>query len=331
MLAILRHLALRICALTVFTQFGESSIVHVSLAIVGFRNPNDILECLGALELSTHKDFDVVICENGGAAAYAELASRVPSSLAGGQSVVVIQAQRNLGYAGGVNVCIEAKPKSDAWWVLNPDTLPEPDAMAKLVDRLEAGDCDAAGSTVMLTDKVVQSFGGRWEAWLGRAVSIGYGAALPPPDTGKIESVQNYLNGASMMIGRRFLKAAGLMREDYFLYCEEVAWCLHALRTGMRLGFARDAVVLHHAGTSMNNFKELPGRGRLPVYLRERNRVLLTKDYFPKYVIPVTILGVPLLLYRYGRTRSWDHCIYGLKGLWAGVIGERGVPPWLSA
>src|ERR1700760_1651196 len=107
MLGILRHPALRICALTVFSQFGENSTVHVSLAIVGFRNANDILECLGALERSTHKDFDVVICENGGAAAYADLAGRVPSTLAGGQSVVVIQAERNLGYAGGVNVCIE--------------------------------------------------------------------------------------------------------------------------------------------------------------------------------------------------------------------------------
>jgi hypothetical protein len=47
--------------------------MHVAVAIVGFRNEGDIVRCLGALEASTHRDFEIVICENGGPEAYARL------------------------------------------------------------------------------------------------------------------------------------------------------------------------------------------------------------------------------------------------------------------
>jgi len=38
----------------------------------------------------------------------------------------------------------------------------------------------------------------------------------------------NYILGASMLIDGTFLSRAGHMRDDYFLYCEEVEWCLRA-------------------------------------------------------------------------------------------------------
>ena len=106
--------------------------MHVSVAIVGFRNVDDILRCLAALETATHKDFEVIICENGGPAAFDALKARAPSVLAGGQTVRCVLASGNLGYAGGVNVCLAETPQADAWWVLNPDTAPSPTSLALL-------------------------------------------------------------------------------------------------------------------------------------------------------------------------------------------------------
>jgi N-acetylglucosaminyl-diphospho-decaprenol L-rhamnosyltransferase len=212
--------------------------MHVCVAIVGFRNPGDITSCLRALARSTHPDFEVVICENGGKAAYEALTAAIPKTLAGGQTVRAVLAAKNLGYAGGVNVCLNASKDADAWWVLNPDTEPYPEAMAALVTRLAHGDREAVGCTILLPNGKVQSHGGRWQAWLARAVSLGIGEAADiRPNPASVERRQNYLNGASMMIGRRFLEATGPMREDYFLYCEEVEWCLRGLKRGMRLGF----------------------------------------------------------------------------------------------
>jgi N-acetylglucosaminyl-diphospho-decaprenol L-rhamnosyltransferase len=299
--------------------------MRVAVAIVGYRNSDDLARCIAALEASTYQDYQVVICENGGEEAYQALQRCLPASLRGGQPLRLIRASYNLGYAGGVNVCLAATPEADAWWVLNPDTEPYPDAMARLVARLGAGDCQAVGSTLHLPSGKVQSHGGRWEPWLARAVSIGHGSELDgKPDPAAIERRQNYLNGASMMVGRRFLEAAGPMREDYFLYCEEVEWCLRARRAGMRLGFAEDALILHHQGTTTGNSAALAERPRMPVFLNERNKILLTRDVYPAALPIIALSSATVCIVRYARRRAWRQLSHALAGWRAGMRNERG-------
>lgn len=308
------------------------SHMRVAVGIVGFKNADDVSRCIEALARSTHADFEIVVCENGGPEAHAALVQRVPASLPGGQRVRILQAPRNLGYAGGVNACLAAAPDADAWWVLNPDTVPAPETMDRLVARLAAGDCDAVGSTVHFPDGVVQSHGGQWQRLFARAVSLGYGSKLDEtPDPQEIERAQNYLNGASMFVGRRFLEAVGPMREDYFLYCEEVEWCLRAKKRGMRLGYAPDAPVLHYQGTTMGNFWQLTRRARLSIHLGERNRLLLTKDHDPGLLVFVGASAFTLFAYRYGRRLAWRQYIYAIVGWWAGLRGERGAPQWAAS
>ena len=303
--------------------------MHVAVAIVGFRNVDDIGHCLLALGLSSHADFEVVICENGGEAAYQVLTASAPSRLPGGQRVRLIQAPGNLGFAGGVNVCLAATSDADAWWVLNPDTQPHPDALAAKVARLGAGDCDAVGCTLYRPDGRVQSHGGRWRGWLARAESIGIGAPLEAAVDGPaIEAMQNYLNGAAMLIGRRFIETIGYMREDYFLYCEEVEWCLRGRKHGLRLGFAPGARVLHAQGTTTGAGERLANRPRTAVYLGERNRMLLTRDVYPRRLAIAALAAFAQLCVRCARARAWRQWGHGVTGLCAGFMNRRGPPGW---
>lgn len=306
--------------------------MHVAVSIVGFRNPDDIVGCLTALDRSTYANFEVIICENGGAEAFEALGRVLPDRLAGGQLVRAVLARGNLGYAGGVNVCINETSSADAWWVLNPDTQPDPAAMGLMVARLSAGDCDAVGSTIYLPDGQVQSHGGRWRSWLARAESMGHGSPLSAiPDPAMIEREQNYLNGASMMMGRRFLDVVGPMREEYFLYCEEVEWCLRGIRLGMRLGFAPGALVLHHVGTTTGSYADIRKRPKAPIYLNERNKMLTTRDVFPGR-LPVAALGSFALIFaRFGRRGAWRQVGYAVAGWAAGLADRRGVPGWLAS
>src|SRR5829696_7856814 len=103
--------------------------MHVAVVIVGFRNAEDVRGCLGALANSAYRHFEVVICENGGDQAFADLKDVVRATLQHGQSVRAVMAPGNVGYAGGVNIGIREAPDADAFWVLNPDTAPEPEAL----------------------------------------------------------------------------------------------------------------------------------------------------------------------------------------------------------
>ena len=306
--------------------------MHVAVSIVGFRNPDDILRCLSALEASRHTDFEVVICENGGRAAHEALTAVLPTSLPGGQPVRAVLASSNLGYAGGVNVCLSVAPGADAWWVLNPDTQPEPGAMAALVQRLAAGDCEIAGGTVLFPDGRVESHGGRWRAWLARPISVGYGTRLEDAiDTAAIEKSLSYFSGASMMVSRRFLETTGPMQKEYFLYCEEIEWCLRGAALGMRLGFTPAAKVVHYQGTTTGSVKNIRDRPRMPVFLDERNKILLTRDCFPSRLPVAAVAAGVFLVLRFARRGAWRQLCYGLEGWAAGVRDRRGVPGWLAA
>jgi N-acetylglucosaminyl-diphospho-decaprenol L-rhamnosyltransferase len=300
--------------------------MHIVVAIVGFRNPDDIVGCLACLAESTYRDFEVVICENGGVDAHARLKDAILSGPTGGQVVTAFAAEANLGFAGGVNACIARAPHADAWWILNPDTCPEPGALAALVEKLSDGTCDAVGGVLRLPDGTNQAFGGLWDPWTARTVSIGRGTPWSAPvDQAEIERRQNFLLGASVLVGQRFLKVAGLMREDYFLYCEEIEWCARATALGLRLGFTPNAIVVHQGGSTTGS----SGWSRLAVYLGERNKVLLTRDSFPQCLLVAVIAAAVIHVIRCAKRRAWRQVLYGLGGLIDGLRNRRGPPAWL--
>ena len=99
------------------------------VAIVGYRNATEIRACLAALARSTEQNFSISICENGGKEAYValvaalsglvekvEVATRIVDRRvvtvwtghlsSNNQLVRIYLANANLGYAGGINVCI---------------------------------------------------------------------------------------------------------------------------------------------------------------------------------------------------------------------------------
>lgn len=305
--------------------------MHIGVAIVGFRNPDDIKACLAALGHTTYADFEVVVCENGGSEWATRLASQLPATLPAGQPVRVIDAGANLGYAGGVNRAMAGAPDADAWWVLNPDTEAEPEALGALVRRLEAGGCEAVGGTIYLPGEMVQAHGGRWRAWLARAVSIGYGARLDTVvDPGAVERAMSYLSGACMLVSRRFLEATGPMREEYFLYCEEVEWFLRGRARGMRLGFAPGARVLHRSGTTTGAHDAMRERPKMPIYLDERNKMLVTRDCFPARLPVAAAAALVLAFLRFARKGAWRQLGYALDGWRAGLMNRRGPPSWIA-
>jgi GT2 family glycosyltransferase len=305
--------------------------VRVVIVIVGFRNFADVRACLTALEASIWTDFEVVIVENGGAEAVARLREGLPARLASGQAVTLVDAGANLGFAGGVNRGLTTR-RGAAWWILNPDTLPQPGALAAMVARLEVGDVDAVGSVLLKPDGRVQALGGVWRGWLARAVSLGIDQpAEAQIDAADIERRQTYINGASCLVSARFVETIGLMREDYFLYCEEVEWCLRARRAGLKLGFAPEARVAHLQGTTTGGGPGPRGHSRLFVHLNERNRLLLTRDTFPARLPVAALASLALAVLKYGRRGAVRQLAWAIAGWRDGALGRRRLPAWIPA
>lgn len=303
---------------------------HIVVCIVTFRNVDDVLECLKSLAKQTYHQFEVIICENGGPDAFAALTDRIPDFLDSGQPVVAVADHSNPGYAGGVNRCIAFRPNQAGYWVLNPDTLPSPAALGSMVAMLSTG--DAVGGPIVLPDGRIQTCGGRWRPCIAYSSAIAKGVPLfQCPDPMTVEKSLSFISGASLLVSGQFIKKAGVMREDYFLYGEEVEWCLRAAALGLRLRFCKDAVVMHHQGTTTGSAGDISQQGQLPIFCDERNRILTLRDTSSSIGVAFGTVGALLLiLYRYPRRSAFRSMRFALAGWWSGVRDQRGKPSWLE-
>jgi N-acetylglucosaminyl-diphospho-decaprenol L-rhamnosyltransferase len=335
----------------------------VVVVIVSFRRTEDIVTCLASLQRGSFAAFEVVVVENGGATAFdrlkatlsktycAEAAANLgPAPVAnpkyagktlsrydrvvfpGGQSVLLIDAGDNLGYAGAINLALSCLSKEQHWrgvWILNPDTQPQDSALQILVSYAENGGFGLVGCRIVdSVSKTIQMRGGaRWLRLIGRSTSIGYGEpANSPADTAKIERRLQWISGATTYATRKFIESVGPMNEKYFLYCEDVDWSLR--RGQFRLGYAHDAVVVHVGGTTTGSSHILGSRSNLAVYLTERNKLMLTRDHFP-LTYPLTVLASCATLIEYLLRGNWRVFVAGWRGWRAGLRGETGRPEHL--
>jgi len=319
----------------------------VLISIVGFRNADEVIDCLTSLTGLSYTNFIVSICENGGHNAFGTLVERLQGVaspvetklerqderiesiwsgvLPGSQPVHLFQARSNLGYAGGVNITLRqfaGDPRWSAIWLLNPDTQPEPGALTALAKRArETGAFIVGGRLVHQDTGRIQLYGGRWRKLIARGYNIGLGCPKDAPvNIEEIENAMDYVNGASMYVTRAFVEKIGLMDEDYFLYCEEVDWCMRVDRKYLR--YAHDCVVYHQHGTTIGL------RSDLSIYLDERNKLLLSRRYYP-HIYPVIVMTTLLLLSQFVAKGASRRVGIGFRGWLAGLRGERGAPAFL--
>jgi GT2 family glycosyltransferase len=203
--------------------------------------------------------------------------------------ITIVTSPKNLGFAGGNNAGMRlalADPTISHIWLLNNDTIVDSNALSALLsrsrDRPDAGQC---GSTVFFLDAKdrVQAFGGaRYFAGLALAMHVGrifgYRRTLPPA---VVEPHLDYISGVSILATRRFVENVGLMSEDYFLYYEELDWALRGA-SEFNLAYAPESIVYHRGGASIGSNRKSSKRSRLSHFYLQRNRLRITRRFFPK-------------------------------------------------
>lgn len=324
---------------------------RVIVSIVAMGGAAMVVDCVRAILAGETLPMTVVIVENGGREALQRLQYELDASGLLGTSgseatisgirfaphggengrptILLCDPGSNLGYAGGNNVAIEQAPVAnwDAVWVLNPDTIPEPHALAALIERAEETKAGIVGSRLIFTASGrVQTWGGmRWSLWLGRGRYLGFlREAEKLPDIAAVERRMDFVSGASMYVTRRFVEAVGPMDHAFFMYGEDVDWCLRGRRQGFRLAYAHGSVVRHIHGATAGSSRVRAKRSAFSIYFCERNKVLLMRKHLGA-LAPLAIAGAGFASIEYlVRTRSPRQFMTALRGWWAGARGETG-------
>ena len=122
--------------------------------------------------------------------------------------------------------------------------------------------------------------------------------APPPPASA---CAVDWVAGASLMIRGDVLRAVGLLDEGYFLYYEEVDYCLKAARAGFRCWYVPESRVVHLVGRSTGVTNPEEPR-RLPAYWFESRRRYFVQNHGALYCAAADLLWiVGFLLWRLRR------------------------------
>jgi N-acetylglucosaminyl-diphospho-decaprenol L-rhamnosyltransferase len=249
---------------TLTTMVGDRSKT-VLVVIVNYRSAGLAVDCLRSLEpeVAAGSKARVVVVENASGDDSADrLASAIDREGWGGWVSLVV-ATRNGGFAAGNNVAIgpalASSTPPDLIWLLNPDTIVHPGALRELVDFFDRRpDVGLAGSRLEQRDGTVWPSAFRFPTVLSELESgLRFGPVsrlldrhivMPPPADEEVPT--DWVAGASLMIRREVFEAVGLLDEAYFMYFEEVDFCLKAARAGWPCWYVPTSRVVHLVGQS---------------------------------------------------------------------------------
>jgi GT2 family glycosyltransferase len=206
--------------------------MNVTAVVLSWNGKEDTLACLRALE---GEAVDVIVVDNASDDGTVDAVT----------GVEVIRNERNLGYAGGMNVGIHRALDrgADAVLLLNNDVEVEPGAIDALAAAAEGA--GAVCPVIVFVDDPGRIWysGARYDPRRGYH---GRHRTDEPPGSRETERIC----GAAVLIPRDILEGVGSFDESLFAYVEDADWSLRARREGHRLVVEPQSRVRHKVSAS---------------------------------------------------------------------------------
>lgn len=273
--------------------------LDLSIVIVSYNTRELLRTCLASV-LSTlsrhepiHQDraqrllsFEIWVVDNASAdGSAAMVATDFPD-------VLLITNGQNLGFAAANNQAL-LQAKGRYVLLLNPDTVVLEDACRDLVtfmdDHPEAG---AAGVKLLNPDGTLQHAAFRFPSLLmtlfdffplnHRIANSRLNGRYPARRYDGSPFQIDHPLGACFIVRRTAAEQVGWLDPEFFIYCEEVDWCIRLKRAGWSIYCVPHAQVIHYGGQSTAQF-----RGQMLVALHRSRSQLFKKHYGPIYQFAV--------------------------------------------
>lgn len=190
--------------------------------------------------------------------------------------VRLLALDENVGFAAGNNVAMRemgfdpassGAPAPRHLLLLNPDTEVRGQAIQTLVDFLDqhAG-VGVAGARLVYPDGRFQhsafAFPGVAQTFLdffpihGRVLDSRINGRYPRSAYASGPFPVDHPLGACLMARGDAIRPVGLMDEGFFMYCEEIDWCMRFRRAGWTIYCVPAAEVAHHVAQSTGQFRD---------------------------------------------------------------------------
>jgi GT2 family glycosyltransferase len=229
---------------------------ELSIAIVLHNSGDSVRDCLRAIRAELDSGFAELIAVDN--ASPDDSVSIVRAEFPAAQ---VVEMGQNRGFAAGVNAALK-RAQGRYWLLLNPDVRAPAGGLRHLVAWMDAHARIAVASPNLVGRD------GRWEE-PGRALpSVGrtllrlsrLHRLLPAGLRRRVfraaywttgdQLDAGWVPGTVMMVRPAAVRAVGLLREELFMYGEDVEWCWRMRRAGWRVGVCSSTTFVHDTSSS---------------------------------------------------------------------------------
>ncbi len=272
----------------------SDSLTRLLVVILNYRTPSLTIDCLRSLvgEVRALPGIRVVVTDNASGDHSVEQIAAAIETEGWGDWASLMPLDRNGGYAFGNNAAIrpalELTNPPPYILLLNPDTIVRPGALQVLVDFMdEHPDVGIAGSRLEDPDGTSQRSAFRFHTVLSE-LDFGLNTGLVSkllskwvvaPPVSEETCQTDWVAGASMIVRREVFESVGLLDEKYFMYFEEVDFCLRANKSGWSCWYVPQSQVVHLVGQSSGVTDTKRPPKRLPGYWFDSRRRYFLKNH----------------------------------------------------
>lgn len=240
----------------------------VSIITVNFNQPEATEALLHSIRNNNpYQYIEIIVVDNGSSS------NPVPGWQTRYPDVLFIRSAQNKGFAGGNNLGIKAA-KGDFLFLVNNDTEFTEGLVQTLLQTMhEHPECGIVSPKIRYyqSPEILQYAGfTAMNYFTARNSCIGQFEK----DNGQYDYRSGetaFAHGAAMFVRAAALKETGLMKENYFLYYEEMDWCDSFKRNGYTIRVNMQGLIYHKESLSVGQ------RSQLKEYFMNRNRILFER------------------------------------------------------
>lgn len=255
----------------------------------------------------------IVVVDN-----YSDAAERsAVARLAAQEHWLLVPLDENTGFGVGSNRGAEAALANgrDSLMFLNPDaTIDRPSVEA----MLEALDHDRMA---IVAPRIVTAGGRLWSAGMDIDAQTGDSRPWRVRDEHPGVPTLAWFTGACLLVGAELWTKVGGFDDDYFLYWEDVDFCVSAQKVGGTLRLVETATAVHDVGATQSQHRSA-GKSPVYYYFNIRNRSVFARKHLPlagrRQWRQSAVRSAWRILRRGGR-RQFLHPVAPLSAFWRGL------------
>ncbi len=310
---------------------------EVAIIMLNWNTPDMTISAVETVLKSDYRNFKIHLTDNGSKDnSFQEFIEKL------GNRISVYQIDKNRGYVGGMNYCLEqaAKTNPHYFMIMNNDTILDPKAISSFVTTAQKYDdkCVVTGK-VFFYDRpnIIQTVGNNFNERTMNESRIGY----EQEDLGQFnkEAEREMIDDVFMLFPKKIYDKIGGYSTYFYLNYEQTDLILRIKKAGNKIIYTPDAKLWHKGSFSTGGLGNpymmfWEGKSIIIIHVLYQSSVDFIVFYFNYFSKLVWQLVKEIIKVILGRKNKLKAAIAKTRGFWSGTVWllnkkvEKGYNPY---